>query len=332
MLYLLLVLGLVLLVVGGEALVRGASALAGRLGVSPLLIGLTVVGFGTSTPELVTSLQAAFAGSPGIAVGNVVGSNIANILLILGVAAVLGPFAVDRCAFGRDGTVLVVATIACAVAIWSGALSRPAGTALVICLVVYLVYAYRSERVAASDAAGSVEAGQRDAAASAAPIAASDRSPPTLPSMPLTIAAFWTLGGIALTVLGARLLVDAAIELATLWDVPDAVVGLTIVAVGTSLPELVTSVVAAIRREGDIAFGNVVGSNIYNVLGILGITSLARPIPVPDQIASFDVWVLIAATGALVAVAVTGWRVTRREGVALLLAYTCYVGWMGLAL
>ena len=341
MLYILLALGLVLLVAGGESLVRGASALAGRLGVSPLLIGLTVVGFGTSTPELVTSLQAAFAGSPGIAVGNVVGSNIANIFLILGIAALLMPFAVERTAFRRDGSVLVAATLACAAIVLTGALSRPAGLALLLGLVFYLIYAYRSERVdiegvGAANEPVAVTGGGTAALATApigawpAPSAPASPAAADVPVMPLPVALAWAVGGIALTVLGARLLVDNAIDLAALWGVPETIVGLTIVAVGTSLPELVTSIVAAIRRKGAIAFGNVVGSNIYNVLGILGATALVKPIPVPDQIAGFDVWVMLAATGALVAVAVTGWRVTRGEGAVLLAAYAAYIAWMAM--
>ena len=310
MLYVFLALGLVLLVLGGEALVRGAVNLAARLGVSPLLIGLTVVGFGTSTPELVTSLQAAFTGSPGIAVGNVVGSNTANILLILGAAALIAPLAVSPGAFRRDGVALVLVTLAAIVVVLTGALSRFVGLALIAGLVLYLVTAYRSERRSAGGA-------------SAAADEASD-----VPPMGLPMALVYAVGGIALTVLGARFLVDAASELATRFGVSDAIIGLTLVAVGTSLPELVTSVVASLRRQGDVAFGNVVGSNIYNVLGILGATALIKPIPVPERIASFDIWVMAAATLALVWVAVTGWRITRREGIALLVAYAAYVGWL----
>lgn len=312
-----LALGLVLLVAGGEALVRGAVALASRLGVSPLMIGLTVVGFGTSTPELVTSLQAAFAGSPGIAVGNVVGSNTANILLILGTAAILMPIAVSRHAFRRDGAVVVLAALACAAVVLTGTLSRPAGLALLAGLVVYLVSAYRAERRAVTV--------DRDATSQDA--AASPPSPtPSNVSLPVALAL--ALGGIAMTVLGARFLVSSASALASGWGVSEAVIGLTVVAVGTSLPELVTAVVAAIKREGDMAFGNVVGSNIYNVLGILGTTALVRPIPVPPSIASFDIWVMLGATAALVAVAATGWRVTRAEGMGLVGAYVAYIAWL----
>ena len=314
MLYLSLALGLVLLVLGGEALVRGAVALAARLGVSPLLIGLTVVGFGTSTPELVTSLQAAFSGAPGIAVGNVVGSNTANILLILGAAALIAPLAVSKAAFRRDGGALVLATLAAIGVMLTGALSRPAGLVLLGGLAAYLVLAYRSERAAPNGAPDAEGAG-------AGPDAES--SPTGLP-----LALLYAGGGIAVTILGARLLVGGATELATRFGISDAIIGLTLVAVGTSLPELVTAVVASLRRQGDVAFGNVVGSNIYNVLGILGATALVRPIPVPPEIAGFDIWVMAAATVALVGVAVTGWRVARAEGAALLAAYALYVGWL----
>ena len=313
MLYLQLLLGFVLLVGGGEALVRGATALASRLGVSPLLIGLTVVGFGTSTPELVTSLQAAFDGAPGIAVGNVVGSNIANILLILGVTALICPIAVARGEFGRDGAALAVATAACVLVCVTGALARGPGALLVAGLAGYIAFAFWQGRRATAEAAP---------AGNPLPSTVGAQAPPAL-SVPLAL--LFAAGGIALTILGARFLVAAAVELATAWGVSDAVIGLTVVAVGTSLPELVTGVVAALRREADIAFGNVVGSNIYNVGGILGLTALIKPIPVPEAIADFDVWVMAGATLALVVVAVSGWRITRLEGAALLAAYGAYM-------
>lgn len=304
-----LALGLALLVAGGELLVRGAVALAERLGVSPLLIGLTVVGFGTSTPELVTSLQAAFAGSPGIAVGNVVGSNVANILLILGVAAALAPFAVSRIAFRRDGAALGIATLALIALAQTGDLGRLAGLGLLAGLAVYLRLAYLGERRSGPDAAAPAGAPVRSAAA---------------PSLLMAGA------GIALTVLGARFLVSGAVDLAEEWGVSDAVIGLTVVAVGTSLPELVAAVVATIRRQGDLAFGNIVGSNIYNIFGILGATALIHPIAIPAEIARIDVWILLAATLALVVVAVSGWRATRGEGVLLLGSYAVYILYLAL--
>jgi cation:H+ antiporter len=305
--YLQLILGFALLVAGGEAVVRGAVAVASKFGVSPLLIGLTLVGFGTSTPELVTSLQAAWSGFPGIAVGNVVGSNLANILLILGVAAVIAPMSIDPVAFRRDGTALLVATGMAVALILFGTLERWMGGLLVVVLAAYIWVAYRTDVVS-----------------------------PELDDVdfdgPLT-SSIWTaialaVGGIAVTVLGARLTVDAAVTLALLWGMSETVVGLTVVAIGTSLPELVTSVMAALRRESGLAFGNVVGSNIYNILGIMGVTALVHPIPIPQQIAQFDVWVMVAATLAL-SVVVVAWRqIGRVTGVVFLGAYAAYTAWL----
>ena len=310
MVYLELAAGLVLLVAGGDALVRGAVATARRLGVSPLLIGLTLVGFGTSTPELVTSLQAAFLGSPGIAIGNVVGSNTANILLILGIAALITPLATQPGAMRRDGTVVLLAAIACCAVVLVGELVRPAGVVLVVLLIAYVVYTYRRERVV-HDA--SAEMHEHEASAA-------EPGPHRL-----WLAVLLTVAGLGLTILGAHFLVDASIELARAAGISETLLGLTIVAVGTSLPELVTSVVAAIRRQGDVAFGNIVGSNIYNVLGILGVTAVVKPIPVPPEIIRFDIWVMLAATVLLLVFSVTGWRISRGEGAVLLAGYAAYL-------
>jgi cation:H+ antiporter len=308
--YLQLILGFALLVAGGEALVRGAVSVASRFGVSPLLIGLTLVGFGTSAPELVTSLQAAWSGFPGIAVGNVVGSNIANILLILGVAAVIMPMAIDPVAFRRDGTALAIATALAIGVIFLGSLDRWMGGVLLVALLTYIWVAYRTDSVVV------VDGGSQD-------------SPETTPiSGSIWLALGLALGGIAVTVLGARLTVDAAVTLALAWGMSETVVGLTVVAIGTSLPELVTSVMAALRRESGIAFGNVIGSNIYNILGIMGVTALVQPIPIPPQIAQLDVWVMLAATLALI-VAVVAWKqIGRGTGVLFLGAYAAYTGWL----
>ncbi|MGF1641038.1 MAG: calcium/sodium antiporter [Rhodospirillales bacterium] len=313
MVYLELVAGFALLVAGGDCLVRGAVALARRLGVSPLLIGLTLVGFGTSTPELLTSVQAALIGSPGIAVGNVVGSNTANILLILGIAALLSPLRTSPAAFRRDGTVVLLAALACVGVVLFGHLDRPIGVVLVGLLVGYIVYTYRHERVVHDASAAMHEA----EASAAEPVPAR-----------LWVSLLFTVGGLALTLLGARLLVDGSIGLARAAGVSETIVGLTLVAIGTSLPELVTSIVAALRRQADVAFGNIVGSNIYNVFGILGVTAMVRPIPVPPEIARLDVWVMLAATLLLLLFSVTGWRVTRSEGGVLLAAYVAYIGYL----
>ncbi|WP_308914845.1 calcium/sodium antiporter [Jannaschia sp. LMIT008] len=300
-----LLLGFALLVAGGEALVRGAVGLAERLRVSPLVIGLTIVGFGTSAPELVTSLQAALAGAPGIAVGNVVGSNIANVALILGLTALIAPLAVARAGFARDGLALALATGACVAVVLGGALNRWMGALLVAGLAAYVAVAYRAERDTAPAEEG-----------------------PTTPAVRPWRAAALTAAGIATVILGARVAVDAAIELAALWGLSQAVVGLTVVAVGTSLPELVTSVVAASRRQPGLAFGNVVGSNICNVGGILGLTALIAPIDVPDRIATLDVWVMAGVAAGLIALVISRQRIGRIAGGLFLAGYAAYTAWL----
>ena len=304
--FLLIGLGLVGLLLGGELLVRGAVGVAARLGLSPMVIGLTLVGFGTSTPELLTSVQAALAGAPGIALGNVVGSNTANILLILGVAALLLPVAVVPGTFRRDGAALALATALCVAATLTGTIGRLWGAVLVAGLAVFLVTTLRSARAAP------------DAPAEALP----GLGAPLARSLVLSVA------GLGVTILGARLLVDGAVSVATDYGVSEALIGVTVVAVGTSLPELATTLVAARRGQNDVAFGNVIGSNIFNVLAILGITALIEPLAVAPQIAALDIWVMTAATVALIAVAVTGWRITRGEGAALLAAYAAYIAWL----
>jgi len=301
--------GLVLLALGGELLVRGAVGLANRLGVSPLLAGLTIVGFGTSTPELVTSLEAAFAGSPGIAVGNVVGSNIANIALILGISAIIFPLAVDREAFRRDGLVLILSTLAALACILTGSIGRIAGLALIAGLICYVVWAYLGER-------GTQRPDAEMHAHLAEDVAALSGHWAVLLAL--------CVGGIAAAIVGAQLLVEGAIDLARGWGVSEAVIGLTVVAVGTSLPELIACLVAALRRHADVALGNVIGSNIYNVLGILGITALVEPLDVPAQIASLDVWILVGTTLLLILFLRSGWTLKRWEGAVFVAAYAGY--------
>lgn len=305
--------GLLLLVIGGEALVKGAVAVAKRLGISPFLIGLTLVGFGTSTPELVASLQAALIGSPGIAIGNIVGSNIANVLLILGLSAIILPLATTKAAFRRDGTALIGASLAFVAVVLLGTIDRWAGLVFLGLLAGYTVYSYRTER-RTHDAAALVHEAE---AAEVEETPPRGLGPPTGAAM--------AVAGIAAVVLGADLLVGAAIAIAEAAGVSETVIGLTLVAVGTSLPELVTSVMAAMRGHGDVAFGNVIGSNIFNVLGIAGLTAVVIPIPVPPDIARLDVWVMLAAALLLVLFAATGWRIVRWEGVAFLATYAAYL-------
>ena len=310
MTYLTLALGLLLLLAGGEYLVRGAVGMARALGVSPLFIGLTLVGFGTSAPELVASLIAAFREAPGIAVGNVVGSNIANVVLILGVAALVAPLPVFRQDFHRDALALGLATLVAVGIVLTGNVTRLAGVALVAMLVTYIFVTYRLER----DQPDSEAHRHEDEAALVAPPANG-----AMRHLAVTVAA---LVGV---VIGAKLLVDAAIVLAAQFGVPEAVIGLTVVAIGTSLPELAVSCIAAFRGQGAVAVGNVVGSNIYNVLGILGATAMVHPLRVPPEIADFDIWAMLAAAVLLLFFMVRGQRIGRLTGAAFLVAYVAYV-------
>ena len=324
MLFLFIVCGLVLLLVGGDLFVRGAVSFAQRLGVSPLLIGLTLVGFGTSTPELVTSLQAAMAGSPGVATGNVVGSNIANILLILGLAAILRPVIVDTGALKRDGLVLAASSLLCLAIVLSGTLDRISGLVFVTGLVAYIGFAIWQERRAPTPASVTINMPEE-----AVPSAQTPAQTPASKENAL-LAAIYTISGLVMVIGGASLLIDGAVGIATGFGISETIIGLSIVAVGTSLPELVTSVIAAIRGQGDVAFGNIVGSNIYNVLGILGVTALVQPIPVPREIMAVDIWVMLAATALLLLLGRTGFRITRVEGAIMLAGYVAYTTWLAL--
>jgi len=309
--YLFLVVGLLLLLGGAEFLVKGAAGLATRLGVSPFLIGLTLVGFGTSSPELVASLEGAFQGYPGIAVGNVVGSNIANILLILGIAGLVFPMTVDRGALKRDGAMLLIAAVAMVAACVYGALSREVGFGFLALLAVYLVYTYRADRKG-QDGTAKLHAAEAEFLKPGR-------------KMALFVEIVMALGGLVALVAGASLLVDSAVEIATAFGLSDSVIGLTLVAIGTSLPEVATSVLAAFRRKSDIAIGNVIGSNIFNVFGIAGTVAAVQPIPVPADIASFDIWVMAAASVLFLVFAWTGARIGRGEALLLLAGYGAYV-------
>jgi cation:H+ antiporter len=297
-----LLIGLVLLFAGGEGLVRGAVALAARLGMSPLLIGLTVVGFGTSMPELVVSLKAAFAGSPDIAVGNVVGSNTANILLILGVAAVIYPIPTNIPGIRRDLFVMLGVAIATLGLGYMGAVDRWTGAAMVVALVAFLVYAALSGK------------------------SEDDEERPA--SLPLWQQLAFIVVGLAALVYGADLLVTGATSIARSFGIPEAVIGLTIVAVGTSLPELATSAVAAFRKHSEIAIGNVIGSNIFNILGILGITAVLHPVTIAPTMAAFDIPLMLGVTLLLVALLLAAKSLSRAIGAGFLLLYVGYCAWL----
>ncbi|MEZ5731273.1 MAG: calcium/sodium antiporter [Paracoccaceae bacterium] len=296
-------LGLIGLFVGGELLVRGAVGVAKRFHVPPLVIGLTIVGFGTSTPELLVSLQAAFGGTPSIAIGNVIGSNIANILLILGVSAAIYPVTMRLSELRQDVAAMIAASLAFWLIILDGGVSRLEGVLLFAALLVYLVLSLRGR-------------------AGAAPPAEKEEN------APLWLSLVKTAAGLVILMAGARLLVDSASEIARAYGVSEAVIGLTIIAVGTSLPELATSVIAALRKQPEISLGNIVGSNIFNILCILGLTAMVVPVPVEPRFAAIDIWVMIAAAFAFFLLAALAGRAGRPVGVALLLAYCGYVAYL----
>ncbi len=305
--------GLAALILGGELLVRNAVHVARGFDVSPMVIGLTLVGFGTSSPELVTSLQAAWIGSPGIALGNVIGSNIGNILLIAGIAALLSPIAVTKGVLARDGSVMLIATFVAAGLVFWDKIPRLAGLGLFIGLVAYLVFTLRRERNASSLASDVYEA--EAALVVEAPLR-------------MSRAVIGLLAGLLITILGARILVIGAVGLAQNFGISDAVIGLTVVAIGTSMPELVTSVIAARKGQSDVAFGNIIGSNIFNILGILGITAIVFPLGAPLPTSVIDTLVFLAAAAIFVIFASTGARIGRREGATLLAAYLAYLVWL----
>lgn len=308
--FLFLFLGIALLTVGGEALIRGSLAAAKRLGVSPLLSGLVIVGFGTSAPELVVSVNAAIDGRPDIAIGNVVGSNIGNILLILGVCALITPLAVKPLALRRDAVTVVAASLLFLVLVGGSALARVDAAIFLGALAAYLGWAYWSERF---HAAPSGELHQAEA-----------EELSTVPKSVLWTAIAVVLG-LLLLIAGSQVLLIGAIGIAAYFGVPEAVVGLTLVAVGTSLPELSISVIAAIRRHADVAVGNILGSNIFNLLGILGVSALLQPLPVHPRILHFDQWVMLGTSLLLLLFLYTGRRLSRAEGGVLLVGYGIYV-------
>jgi cation:H+ antiporter len=301
--YLMVAAGLVALFLGGDWLVRGAVAIAKRLGLAPLLIGLTVVGFGTSTPELLVSVDAALRGVPDIAIGNVVGSNIANVLLILGLTAVIWPITVSGATLRRDCAVMVAAAVALVPLFALGEMGRLAGLALVTGLGLFLAWAYMHPSDADVPEEVAVEG----------------------PPQPLWKPVGWVVLGLVALMLGARWLVDGSVTIARGFGISEAFIGLTIVAVGTSLPELATSLIAAFRRHSEIALGNVVGSNIFNILGILGITAVITPIPVAGRFLTFDLPVMIGVSLVLAALLLLRPSIGRAMGAALLAAYVAYV-------
>ncbi|WP_394230288.1 calcium/sodium antiporter [Shewanella colwelliana] len=292
--------GFIILTAGAEALVRGASSLALRLGITPLIIGLTIVAFGTSAPELAVSLKSALAGNSGIAIGNVIGSNIANIGLILGITALIRPIQIQSQMVKRDIPIMIMASLLFWGLLVDGSLSRFDGVLLTSLLVAYLGFSYLSGQSHEAD-----------------DIPGSSTLNPLLAGLLIVV-------GISLLVGGGILFVDGAVELATLFGISELVIGLTIVAIGTSMPELVTSIVAARKGQSDIAIGNVVGSNLFNILGILGLTAVVQPI-MASGLNIVDIGVMLVLSMVLLPLAWTGLRIGRREGALLLMVYLTYI-------
>ena len=300
--------GFILLFLAGELLVRGASNLAEKLGVQPLVVGIVIVGFGTSVPELATSVQAALQGAPGIAIGNVVGSNMANMLLVLGAGALVYPIATKRSHVYRDGGVGVFGALVLLFAAWQGGISRFVGILLVLGLVSYLWYLLHDDRKQR-------ECAREEAGHTHEPFSWSS----------ISVDSLILVAGLVGVLLGGKFLVDGAVELARVYHIDEGVVGLTVVALGTSLPELATSIIAAFKRETDLAVGNILGSNIYNIFGIGGITATISPIPIAGQMGSLNIPLLVVMSILLVGIIVWQHGVTRITGAAFLIGYLAYV-------
>jgi cation:H+ antiporter len=312
----LIVAGLILLIAGGEALVRGAGTLASRAGISPLVIGLVVVSAATSAPELAVTFGAVLGGEPDLAVGNVVGSNIVNILLILGLSAVISPLLIKRQLIRFDMPVMVGISILLLVVSLDGNISILDGILLFASLVLHTVISINLGRKEVVD-----------------PTAKPDTMPLNSKPVPLWLAVLLLAVGIALLVFGAQFLVTGAVSIATSLGVSSLVIGLTVVAIGTSLPELATSIIAIIRGETDMAVGNVVGSNIFNIGMVLGLPAIlfGEGIPVAPAAISIDLPLMLATAVALLPIAFTGFMVKRWEGGLFVILYVSYTLYLVLA-
>lgn len=313
MMYLFLTGGFVLLVVGGGMLVRGAAALAHRLNVSAVLVGMFIVGFGTSAPELMICVDAALAGKTGLALGNVIGSNIANVLLVLGVCALIAPLHVAPRTVYRDGLVMLVGTVGFAGLAMTGAIGLVEGAVLLGLMALYSGYAAWAERYG-GDPAADLHAHEAEVIG---------HGPESLTASLVFLGA-----GLAGVLGGAELVVDGAVAIARDHGVSEVVIGLTVVALGTSLPELSTGIIAAMKRQHDVIIGNVLGSNLFNLFAIMGTTAMVRPVEVPASVAAVDIWVMTGVMGLFVVLLVTGWKLSRPEGGVMLALYLGYMAFL----
>ncbi|MEH6526225.1 MAG: calcium/sodium antiporter [Sneathiella sp.] len=308
MMYFQVAAGLVILLVCGELLVRGSVALAEQMGISKLVIGFTIVAFGTSAPELVVCIQAALDGAPGIAIGNVVGSNIANVLLVLGVPALIYPIVCDNRSALRDSVVMVAGSVLFMVLAWNGMIDLWKGAILLGVLIAVILRSYFRARKEGDEGAEE----------------ALEEYEQNMPKS-IWISLLFILFGLAGLILGSRLLVDGAVTIATIAGVSDEIIGLTLVALGTSLPELATSIIAAVRRHGDVAIGNVLGSNLFNITGIIGVTAMIEPLSAPTQILHFDLWIMLFVSLLMVPIFLSKKPIGRILGGVFCVAYVAYI-------
>ena len=307
MMYLALAGGLVILLFSGDLLVRGAVALTIRFGVPSLIVGLTVVAFGTSAPELFVSVKAALDGAPGISLGNIVGSNIANVLLVLGLPAMIYPTLCNQPSIRRNTAMMIGASLLFVGVSLNGLLGTAEAMALFALLLCFLAYSGWRAHQGVSD-----------------PVAEEIEEIAGLPEATWAIVAFLLIGLVGLP-LGAELVVDGATEIARRFGVAEAAIGLTVISIGTSLPELATTLVAAIRRHADVAVGNVIGSNLFNILAIGGITAMVTPLPVPESFLRFDLWVMLASAFLVAPFAFTRSTITRFAGLVFVVLYVSYL-------
>ncbi|MFK7866669.1 MAG: calcium/sodium antiporter [Alphaproteobacteria bacterium] len=311
----LVIIGLVLLFFGGEWLVRGSVVIAERLGLSHVLIGVVVVGFGTSAPELFVAVNAVLENRPDIAVGNVVGSNIANILLVLGCAAMIYPVFCKDAVIKRDAIIVVLASILLIGLAWFGVISRIAGGVMVSALILYLFYCYKAEKKQAvtGDSPSDIAQDLTDF---------SDAKTPLVKGM------IFAAGGMFLLVFGADWLVTGASNIARVFNVSEAVIGLSLVAIGTSLPELATAIAASLKKHSDVLIGNILGSNLFNILSILGISALVKPVAISSNFIQFDMPLGLATAVIALIIIIFVKAFTRFIGALFLIAYLFYLGYL----
>ncbi|MCF2949201.1 calcium/sodium antiporter [Paraglaciecola aquimarina] len=308
--FVLILVGIILLTVGGEALIHGAMGSAKRLKISPVMSGIIIVGFGTSAPELAVSIDAALSGNSDLAIGNVVGSNIGNVLLILGLCAVIKPLTIQPKILHRDAMIAVLASIIASAALLFNILNITGGILLVGLLITYLVVVFNSEK---------------DVSIPSAQLHISESKEITMFPSKDWLLIVSVLMGLMLLIGGSKVLLLGAVGLAKDFGVSEAAIGLTLVAVGTSLPELSISVIAVFRKHTDVAIGNVLGSNIFNILGILGASAMLQPLTPSSRMLSFDLWVMLAAIIALVFILKITKKLSRVTGGLLLICYSGYV-------